>query len=144
MRFLYMIFIMLMLSGILYMVQEAGNDVVAKESPNNKNLQTIYTYQNGVISEIVVNGSVKNFGTSGLPSSIQGGADSGSVGGFSDTFNTFVSWVQDAGKFLFGLVNSVPNLVKGMGFPNYVANFIGALWWGLAVVLFVSWLRWNI
>ena len=143
MRFLYMLFIMLMVSGGLYVFQEAGNDIVESEN-NNKSFDTIYIYKNGVVSQIVQNGSVKGFGKDDLPSSIQGGADSGNVGGFSDTFNTYLGYATGVGSFLLGLVTAVPNLLKDMGFPSYISNFLGLVWWGLAVTLFVSWLRWNI
>lgn len=144
MRFLYMIFMMLMISGIVYVAEEAKQSILAEEAGTDV---TIYTYNNNTFSKILVggaNGSVKQMGSGDMPSSIQGGADSGSVGGFSDTFNTILSWLNTVGDFLYDMVNGVPNLIRDMGFPSYVANFIGVVWWGLAIILLVSWIRWNI
>lgn len=98
----------------------------------SKNILNTYDAGNNTLDESVINN---------LPSG-EGSVSPTTGNLFTDSPSVLKTWLLNIPgvNILLGVINAVPNLLKGMGLPNYFVFAVGAFWYGLTLFLIVAWI----
>jgi len=99
----------------------------------------IYTYQDSLLSRYDAGGYTLNQSTTEeFPSSTNTVSVQAGDNFFTDIFASIKNWVIDTvpgAKYVVGVIDAVPNMLKSFGLPKEMSFGLGAIWHGIVFMM---------